>query len=80
LSLVYNSYLFSVCDKGQGISKEDLPLIFEKFHRGKNSQQSGLGLGMFICKEIIEAHQGEIKLTSHLNKGTKVYIYLPTNY
>jgi signal transduction histidine kinase len=71
------SYILSVEDRGRGISPEDLSRIFEQFYQGGEQRAVGMGLGMYLCKEIIEAHQGEIKVTSRLGSGTKVLIRLP---
>jgi K+-sensing histidine kinase KdpD len=70
-------YLTTITDKGRGMDKQDLEHIFDPFYRGKRNKSSGLGLGMHLCKEIIEAHHGEIIVTSKPKEGTKVSIYLP---
>ncbi len=66
-------------DNGIGISKEDLPYIFERFFRSpkSSSEVSGSGLGLFIVKWIISNHAGDIKVTSTPNKGTTVNVFLP---
>lgn len=69
---------FSVEDSGPGIAEDRLPKIFERFERaGAEKNVAGLGLGLFIVKEIIEAHHGKISVTSELQKGTRFYIELP---
>jgi signal transduction histidine kinase len=68
-------------DKGQGIKEEDLNYIFEPFYRSDPSRSrktGGFGLGLSICKKIIDAHKGEIKIDSKLNEGTVVILKLPT--
>lgn len=66
-----------IIDHGIGISKDDLPYIFERFYRSKNQQKiQGSGLGLSIVKAIIEKHQGSITITSTLNEGSKVEILL----
>lgn len=73
----YNVIL-TVSDKGYGISKEDQNRIFGRFERAINSSEvSGLGLGLFISKEIIEAHGGKIWVESELNVGSTFYVCLP---
>ncbi|MEH7886698.1 HAMP domain-containing sensor histidine kinase [Bacillus sp. JJ1609] len=67
-----------ITDTGEGISNEDLPLIKEKFQKGK-SKASGTGLGLAICQEIIHAHNGTFELKSKVGKGTTVEITLPIN-
>lgn len=63
-------------DKGVGIDELDQAQVFERFFQGKN-RGNGLGLGLFLSREIIEAHEGEIKLRSKVGKGTTVIIWLP---
>ena len=68
-------------DTGFGIEEEQMSDIFTAFKQsGRISSigKSGLGLGLFICKKIIEAHGGDIWITSAgTNLGTEVYILLP---
>lgn len=66
-----DSVVFAVKDQGVGISPQDQGKVFDRFERvGHNSGISGLGLGLYICKNIVDAHQGEIKVQSDLGKGT----------
>jgi PAS domain S-box-containing protein len=62
-------------DEGAGISEEDIPYLFERFYRGSNSE--GFGLGLPICKELVQRMGGEIQLRSEKGKGTVVEIRLP---
>lgn len=64
-------------DFGNGISAEDQQFIFKPFRRGTSSTGSGLGLGLYICKQIVESHQGSIELTSSPENGTAFTIKLP---
>lgn len=68
-----------VLDKGVGISKKDLPHIFERFYRADKSRSAteGFGLGLSIAKKTIESHKGSIKVKSIVNKGTTFTIELP---
>jgi len=69
-----------VCDTGSGISKEDLPHIFERFYRGdksRNRSTGGSGLGLAISKRIVQAHNGQISAESELGKGTCISFTLP---
>ena len=69
-----------VGDTGVGISKEDLPHIFDRFYRADKSrtrQTGGTGLGLAIAKWIILKHNGKIDVKSELNQGTKVSITIP---
>lgn len=69
---------FSVSDQGIGIEEDDKERIFEQFERAENSKiRSGLGLGLYIVKQIIVAHQGEIKVESEIGKGATFLIKLP---
>jgi signal transduction histidine kinase len=73
-------FIIIIKDSGMGISKEDVPFIFDPFFRGEKSRSrkyGGTGLGLSIVKHIIERHQGNIKVNSIPNKGTKFTIYLP---
>lgn len=68
-----------VQDQGPGIPSEHLEHIFERFYRVPNEGTStrGSGLGLFICREIIQAHGGEITAQSIVSKGTGFHIYIP---
>lgn len=68
--------IFKVEDSGCGISAEDLPLVKEKFFKGKNSK-SQTGLGLSICDEIVRMHGGNIKIESEVDRGTVVTVSLP---
>jgi len=65
----------TVEDEGAGISEEDVPYLFERFYRGSDSE--GFGLGLPICKELIERMGGEIHLESEEGKGTIIEVRLP---
>ncbi len=69
-----------VRDKGPGIDPEHIEHLFKRFYRvpGKNSSIRGTGLGLFICRQIVEAHGGEISVDSKLGEGTAFHIYLPS--
>lgn len=70
----------SVQDHGIGISKQDIPYVFDKFFRAKQEKTAeivGTGLGMSIVKHIIESHNGKINIESELGKGTTVVFGLP---
>ncbi len=66
-------------DNGPGVPKEALPLIFERFYRARSEKANGTGLGLFICKQIIDAHRGKIWAESTLGQGTTLFIELPMN-
>lgn len=64
----------SIKDNGSGITKEDLPHIFERFYKGKNSSDDSVGIGLSLAKTIIEKQGGYISVSSELNKGSKFVI------
>ncbi|MEL6468862.1 MAG: PAS domain-containing sensor histidine kinase [Cyanobacteria bacterium J06623_4] len=73
--------IFQVTDQGVGIPPEDIPFLFEPFHRGKNvSNIPGTGLGLSIVKQFVELQQGEIQLESTLGVGTVFRVALPLSY
>jgi signal transduction histidine kinase len=72
------SIKITVQDTGSGISKEDMPHIWERYYKGKNSE-TGTGLGLFICKFIVESHGGKIWAESQVGKGTSFFFTLPIN-
>ena len=65
-------------DRGKGFDEEDIPVIFNKFYRGKNAKAGGTGLGLSIVKGFVEAHGGSIDIESEVDKGTKVTVRLPS--
>jgi signal transduction histidine kinase len=71
----------SVSDNGVGISSDDLPHLFDRFYRARNSTngaRKGHGLGLSISREIVRAHGGEIWATSEEGRGTTFVFTLPT--
>ncbi|MCD6290382.1 MAG: sensor histidine kinase, partial [Anaerolineae bacterium] len=67
-------------DDGEGILPEDLPHVFEPFYRGDRSRsrrRGGTGLGLTLSKALVEAHGGEIGVSSEPERGTKFTIRLP---
>ncbi len=71
---------FYVRDTGPGIGADDLPHLFQKFYRVDNSATrtiGGTGLGLFICRKIVELYQGRIWAESEPGKGTTFFINLP---
>lgn len=68
--------ILSITDTGPGIEDSEAETLFKPFH---SSKSNGLGLGMSICKRIIEAHNGDISIMSGLGRGTVVTCTLPVN-
>ena len=71
---------FLVSDKGIGISKQDQERVFERFYRVENAvtlSQPGVGLGLAVCRHIVEAHGGRIWVESELDQGSTFYVALP---
>jgi two-component system sensor histidine kinase KdpD len=78
LNQVDDHILISFMDRGPGIPKESLPLIFERFYRVRGEKTvTGTGLGLYICKQIILAHRGKIWAESIPGQGTTFFIELP---
>ena len=72
--------LISVSDTGEGIEPEHLPHIFERFYRVEDSRsrsEGGVGLGLAISRQMVEAHGGNIQVESERGKGSTFHIFLP---
>jgi len=72
--------ILEVSDQGIGIPSADLPLLFSRFHRAANvddRQFQGMGLGLYFCRAIVEAHGGTISVTSEIGTGTTFHVRLP---
>jgi two-component system sensor histidine kinase/response regulator len=67
----------SVSDTGPGIASEDLPMVFDAYWSGASNRRVGTGLGLYITKRIVEAHDGRIWIESEMGKGTTVHFTLP---
>jgi PAS domain S-box-containing protein len=74
--------VMSVADSGIGISEKDIERVFEPFvqvNRAAHPNQEGAGLGLAICKNLIELHQGRIEVSSKPQRGTTVRVILPAS-
>lgn len=78
IDIKYNNSVYSyitITDYGEGISKEDLPHIFERFYRGKNSSNESIGIGLSLSKTIIESNNGIVSVESNSDKTTFIIKY-----
>jgi signal transduction histidine kinase len=78
-----NRVWISVSDTGSGIVAEELPHIFRRFYRSQKSRSqtySGTGIGLAICKQLVELHGGEISVESQLGRGSTFKFFLPIRY
>ena len=76
----HGGVLLTVADTGQGIPVEDIPHLFERFYRVDKSRsriQGRNGLGLAICKAIVDAHGGTIDVASQAGVGTTFTVRLP---
>ncbi|QSJ15349.1 hybrid sensor histidine kinase/response regulator [Nostoc sp. UHCC 0702] len=76
LNIAENNVLIAIQDTGPGISQQDQVMLFERFRPGKH-QGSGSGLGLYLSRYIIEAHQGSIEVKSEVGRGSTFTISLP---
>ena len=73
-----NNIRITVEDNGPGIAKDDMEHIFEQYYTGKSlDRKLGSGLGLYVCKKLVELHNGEITVESEVGKYTKFTIQLP---
>jgi two-component system phosphate regulon sensor histidine kinase PhoR len=71
-----------VADQGIGIPENELPHVFERFYRvdsGLRRSTAGTGLGLFLAKAIVDAHNGQIWVRSESGKGTTFFVALPVS-
>lgn len=67
-------------DNGVGIPQQDCDLMFERYQQGSRNRRSlGIGLGLYLCRQIIQAHGGEIGVISAVDQGAKFWFTLPTS-
>ena len=75
------NYLWcSIADNGVGISETQRKKIFDRYQRGNNNNQISLGLGLYLCRQIIHAHGGEIGIMNNDEKGSQFWFTLPIAY
>lgn len=79
-ALQNDRWVFRVTDSGVGIPENELPFVFDRFYRGrnaKNEQSHGVGVGLCVCKNIIEAHGGNIGIKNNPTGGVTAWFTLP---
>ena len=70
--------IFNVKDNGTGIPKQDLPKLFKRFSQGTSQKRSaGTGLGLYLSRQIVEAHGGKIWAQSEVSKGSDFFVMIP---
>lgn len=68
----------TIWNEGEGISEEEIPCIFQRFYRGKNaSETEGVGIGLYLARQIVEEQEGYIKVLSRADGKTGFSVYLP---
>ncbi|MEK4811475.1 MULTISPECIES: sensor histidine kinase [Bacillus] len=79
LSQNANSFTLSISDDGKGMDEKTKELLFERYYRGTNTEESniGTGLGLAITKQLVHAHNGTISVGSALGKGTTIILVFP---
>ncbi|HEY9734422.1 MAG TPA: ATP-binding protein [Drouetiella sp.] len=75
------SIVFKITDSGPGIPKEEQSHLFERFAQGRAGKKftPGIGLGLYLCKQLVCAHRGEISCSSDIGCGTTFTVKLPQN-
>jgi signal transduction histidine kinase len=80
---IFQYELFSgirIKDEGMGLSEDEIPKIFGRFYRGKSvHDKDGIGVGLFLAREIVENQGGYIKVISNFGEGSTFEVYLPKN-
>lgn len=77
LKVINQFFNISVKDSGIGIETSDLPQVFDQYFTSKSHTREGMGIGLFIVKDIIEQHKGTIRIMTKLQRGTKIEFRLP---
>lgn len=77
LEIQSNQAIINIIDEGVGISEQDLPNIFDKYHQVGNKKAHGTGLGLSITLGLLELMNGEISVSSEVGKGTHIRLEIP---
>jgi two-component system sensor histidine kinase/response regulator len=77
----HDKALFEVTDTGPGITEEDRKKLFQRFRQGRQGQRMsiGTGLGLYLCRQIVQAHKGEICCKVNKGKGTTFVVQIPVS-
>jgi signal transduction histidine kinase len=77
-----NTLELTIKDNGPGVTAEDQKHIFKRFYRAADAKEKvrGSGLGLYICKQIVQAHHGKISIRSAQGKGAEFIISLPKHF
>ncbi|MBV8490269.1 MAG: HAMP domain-containing histidine kinase [Candidatus Eremiobacteraeota bacterium] len=81
IASVGENFRIRITDQGIGVPPQDLPRLFGRFQRGSNARKAkvaGTGIGLFICKTIVERHDGTVEVESTLGKGSTFTVTLPS--
>jgi len=63
-----------ICDNGEGIEKEEIGRIFERFYKGKNASENSVGIGLALARQIVMQQNGTIEVKSELGNGTEFHL------
>ena len=71
----------AVMDNGMGIAEDELPKVFGRFYRGRDvADMEGVGIGLYLVREIMESQNGYVKVESKLGEGSEFQLFLPQNF
>jgi signal transduction histidine kinase len=71
---------FAVSDTGPGIPEDQVPHLFDRYWQGGVKKRGSLGLGLYICKQIVDAHGGQLGVATELGRGSTFWFMLPVQY
>ena len=80
IKYIEDAYEIKIRDFGPGFSEEDITKVTEPFYRtdqSRSRQSGGFGLGLYLCKQIVKAHQGTISIENHEKTGAVVTLTIP---
>ncbi len=70
-------YVIEISDTGEGITKEEMKRIFERFYRVEGTEAKGSGIGLALTKELVDLHNGQISVSSSIGEGTSFKLRIP---